>query len=252
MRKTMLYINSDIVGQFWSCEYITPDSEYDPILIHLQKKFRTTQRSNYEPTAVISLQNTLNQTAELVATLGNNNVDNFSGWSVSWKKKVNMSCIRAFMREIYRRIDKAEKKRIEHEIRSSRRLNHAVGTFEETISPRMIQTLASWYNSRVSKLDRLYPAKKEVLIEQFKEKGVSFNKQFLSEFIDELKEPAKFTKEWGVSCHEDGRRKTNTRISDDIKKNIEIRRLRYTKQPYIYASIRGMPQNVESLISEFL
>lgn len=242
MRSSMMCIADDAVGEYWSCEYITPDPVYDPMLINIQDIFRRTQKSNYETSGVISLINVVKQTVEQLDKAKIN----------TFKSYVNRSCLRAFIKEIYNRIDKSEKKRTERETQISRKLNHAIGAFEDTISPRMIQALACWYNSKVPWSERIYSGKKELIIKQFEEKGVKITRAFLNDFIDELKDPTKFTKEWGVSTHEHGKRKTNIKIRETMKHNIERRRLKYTKQPYIYASIRGMPLNVEELISEFL
>ena len=56
MRRIMLYLYADgVVDKEWTCEYITPDAVFDPIIVSLQKKVRTTQKSNYKPTELISI-----------------------------------------------------------------------------------------------------------------------------------------------------------------------------------------------------
>ena len=155
-----------------------------------------------------------------------------------------------FIKEVLMRISRADATNLN----DKRRVSHALGRFDDSISPRMTQRVFTWLRKKFPlKFKPLFIGKKEDILYNLRKKGIQIDVSLLSEFIrDECSDPTKYLKEWSVPLYKDGIRQTNKVLRELLVVEFYRRSRNYLRLTNIFAHMRGMPSIVEEHIQSYL
>lgn len=157
---------------------------------------------------------------------------------------------------IYNDIYERRSRIVSNHIKERRRVLHAIGDFKDSLSPSLVQNLLTWmknthwnYSDDIVEIPR---GRKEEIISNLEEIGYAINTKLLCDFFDGVDKPMRFTKEFNVSNHKNGKKMTNLEIRKCLKGAVKNREMSYRKSITLASNIRSMPNNVEELIRDFV
>uniref|UniRef100_A0A6C0L0M9 Uncharacterized protein n=1 Tax=viral metagenome TaxID=1070528 RepID=A0A6C0L0M9_9ZZZZ len=206
-------------------------------LRHIELQFLCTQKANYNSIEV-------NKTFELIE-------DYFSFEDSSYLINFSYSYYsdyKDFLRDITNRLNIVNRKR-KLEIRA---IKSILGSFEESISPKMIHKILTWLKKKdFPKYGSINRGIKEQIIMDLRIHQIFISPKLLCEFIDNTN-PMLFVKEWKIQTHINGKRMTNVQIRKLLKNAFYKREKECIRFRIICPSLNCLPKNVENLIISYM
>ena len=216
----------------------------------------------YEDELENDLFELLNETINIYNNFDSKNDDHFFNLKMSLCaiKKMSNKLIRYDNKNyrntitIYNEIYYRRKRIIEYCTNNQRSVLYAMGNFKDSLPPSLIQKLLTWMK-RVyidDKLLKMIRLRKEEIISKLEAYGYRIDINLIFNFLDATDNPRQFSKEFNVSNYNNGKKIKNSDIRQLLKDSLYNRYLNYRKTSYLSNTIRGMPNNVEELIRDFV
>jgi hypothetical protein len=139
----------------------------------------------------------------------------------------------------------------ETKVKTKRKTDNIFGKFEHTLSPSMVQHMRIWWNKLENRKSVIKPGKKEYILSQFKSNRVKIDPKFCSLFIEDVY-PIRYIREWGISSHLNGKRRTNKILRELLKKEFYSRDRNYLRICICGPNLRRLPLSIENKIKEYL
>ena len=211
-------------------------SPYMNQIVMCIKKFNIIQDSNYD-TFLIKQSSIYDMISDLEKLYKNGRYSNYIRYSFVYNIYIVSKEMRYRLKEFTK-----------DNIKSYRKANIAFGTFSESLSPKIIQDIRIWLNSKKYKISS---GTKEDILSELKRKNVKVNAQLCCKVIDDVN-PTKYNKYWGVSSHKFGKRRKNNEIRQEMKEAFYKRERDYLRICLCNPSLRSLPSHVEKNIISFL
>ena len=185
---------------------------------------------------------------EMITIMKNIRNLNYGSYRRSYEWHRQGPSVKDFLSEISYRINTIMRDRLT----SIRSIKRVLGSFEESISPKMIHKILTWLKKTNPDIyGNVKRDIKENIIRDLKSYGIKIDAMLLSNFIDE-NNPIEYLKEWNVKSHYNGKRMKNCEIRRLLKIEFYRRERNYLRRSFIKPNIRNLPVSIEKLIFSFL
>ncbi|PQM61935.1 MAG: hypothetical protein CML47_01895 [Rhodobacteraceae bacterium] len=234
------------------CDYYFPKKQYYyrnylsraqiiQILKNIETQWKIANETNFNTDEMITIMKNIRNLKSKF------NLNYGSSWqSYEWYRQG--PSIKDFLSEISYRINTIMRDRLT----SIRSIKRVLGSFEESISPKMIHKILTWLKKTNPDIyGNVKRDIKENIIRDLKSYGIKIDAMLLSNFIDE-NNPIEFVKEWNIKTHKNGKRMKNSEIRELFKKAF------YEKQENIFRShicmprLNSLPDYIENIIFSYL
>ena len=213
------------------------------------------QQSGYEESLVLQFRERLESLNKIYDTCqqiykrpvyiynfsnNNTNESRSEGWNLYYTNRFICECNRRL--EMY----------TSYYVTDRRRIHMIFGDFCESLSPKMTRDVYFWLRKIKPLYFRpLFRARKEDILRELKRKHMVLNAHLLCDFIENVN-PIWYVTEWNVQTYENGKKKKNVRIRNELKTEFHRRERNYLRCACIHPRIRSLPKNVEEHIKSFV